>query len=294
VPRKVIDREDHFDDNDELEGTEMAPSPRPAMPMDEADRVRNNQFPTAPHISPKVLLEQEKARRAAAEEELKQVKAAGQALAADGIITVQGFQLTPTGLRSPEMISPNAWVDVGRLLAKLEGSLQWLVGDWIVYGEAIKWGDTEALAGELGCAVQTVYDYASVSRKVQFSIRIENLSFAHHRLVTSMTPDFQSYALKFAAHHKYSVAEMRRWIKLDMPEEGLPKEPPALKQADTPALPAGNTLDSDSISTYVSDFNRVMSDPGVVDRLSQAERNEIIRRSNHAHAEFIRRLKGGK
>lgn len=171
------------------------------------------------------------------QEELAQVRAAGQALATDGTLTVQGFQLSPTGLIAPETITSDAWVDVGRLLAKLEGSLQWLIGDWIVFGESIRWGDIPALAQELGFAVQTLYDYASVCRKVQFSTRIENLSFAHHRLVMSMTPDFQTYALKFAAHNKYSVAEFRKWIKADMPEEGLP-ESTANPPQPTTALPA--------------------------------------------------------
>jgi hypothetical protein len=286
MPKKVIDRADMFEaDDDELEGTEMSLSPRPYMPMDEADRVRNNQFPTAPHISPKVLLEQEKARRAAVEEELAHVRAAGQALAADGTIVVQGFQLTPTGLMAPETISPDAWVDVGRLLAKLEGSLQWLVGDWIVYGEAIQWGDIPSLAQELGFATQTLYDYASVSRKVQFSIRIENLSFAHHRLVMSMTPDYQTYALQFAAHHKYSVADFRKWIKLGMPEEGL------LNDALTPTLPASTAVVKDrEWADLRSDVERISLNPSVIHSMPADERKAIAKRLE----KLLKLLKGGK
>jgi hypothetical protein len=274
MPKKVIDRADMFgSDDDEMEGTEMVPSSRPYMPMDEADAVRNNQFPTTRHVSPKVLLEQEKARREELETELAQARAAGQALASDGTIVVQGFQLTPTGLMAPQTVSPDAWVDVGRLLAKLEGSLQWLVGDWLVYGEAIQWGDIPALAQELGFAVQTLYDYASVSRKVQFSIRIENLSFAHHRLVMSMTPDYQSYALQFAAHQKYSVAAMRKWIKLGMPEEGL------LDEQEQPALLAAAPVVKDrEWDNLRSDVERISHNPSLIQSMSADERKAIAQR----------------
>jgi hypothetical protein len=146
------------------------------------------------------------------------------AVASDGTLSVHDFQLTPKGLIAPAGISPDAWVDMGRLLAKLEGSLQWLIGDWIVYGESIQWGDIPALAKELGFSDQTLHDYAYVARKIDFSIRIEKLSFAHHRLVAALPREQQIEALEWAAaQDKLTVAAFRKLIHPALPD-GKPSE----------------------------------------------------------------------
>jgi hypothetical protein len=133
----------------------------------------------------------------------------------DGTLMVHGFQLTSTGLIAPESASSDAWIDLGRLLARLEGSLQWLIGDWIVYGEAIRWGDIPALAKELGFSDQTLRDYAYVARNVQLSIRIDKLSFGHHQVVAPLSPQEQWDALQYAAEHNLSIAAFRKVLRGD-------------------------------------------------------------------------------
>lgn len=227
MPRKVIDRADMFEaDDDELEGTEMAPSSRPYMPMDEADRVRNNQFPTAPHISPKVLLEQEKARTQQLEFDLAQAKAAGQVLASDGTINVHNFQLTPSGMIAPEEARFEDWEQVGHLLFRLEGSIQWLVGDWLLYGEQVKWGETDEIAKALGRETQTLYHYKSICLAFEFCRRRQNLTFGHHEGVRRLSHEDQERALDYAEQEGLSVAAFRKWLKGPTPD-------------DIPALPAG-------------------------------------------------------
>ena len=134
----------------------------------------------------------------------------------NGGLSIQGFQFSPTGLIPPSspQVTHEAWKQVGKLLFRLEGSIQWLIGDWLAYGVDVKWGDIPKLAKELGKAEQTLHDYTSVARRVQFSFRKENLSYTHHVVAVNadLTTEQLEYALNYAAEHQLSVAAFRRWI----------------------------------------------------------------------------------
>jgi len=146
----------------------------------------------------------------------------------DGTLIVHGFQLTPTGLIPPENMSFEAWDQVGTLLLKLEGSIQWLIGDWIVYGQEVSWGDLPKLAESLDRDLDTLYNYASVSRKVQSWLRNQDLSYNHHRAVAHLTPEQQKFALDHAAEYKLPVAKFRKWIA---------EQQGQIDQSNPPALP---------------------------------------------------------
>lgn len=60
---------------------------------------------------------------------------------------------------------------------------------------------------------ETVWQYAYVARSVEYSIRIEGLSFAHHQVVASMKPEQQRYWLDIASTQGLSVAKLRKAIK---------------------------------------------------------------------------------
>lgn len=132
--------------------------------------------------------------------------------------TDEGFRfgrinLTAIGLPPDTDLSPEEFESLGEMLARLEGSLQWLLGDWLAYGET-RWGETAAhIAEAVGLDVNTLYSYASVCRNVQFLIRIKNLSFSHHRLVAALPPDSQRHWLELADEHDWSVATMKSHIQ---------------------------------------------------------------------------------
>jgi hypothetical protein len=155
-------------------------------------------------------------------------------VAQDGTLMVQGFQFTPTGLIAPEDFDEKAWDQIGQLLFKLEGSLQWLIGDWIVYGNQVGWGDIPKLSQKLGREAQTLRDYSYVSRKIHLSFRNDKLTYTHHVVAAkaNLEPEQLEYAFAGALHFGFSVSEFRKWINLDMPETGLPAE------HETRALPA--------------------------------------------------------
>lgn len=137
------------------------------------------------------------------------INESGIQIADDGAISAYEFRMTGIGI-DPESRSLNEekWRQLGDLLFRFERSIQWLIGDWLAYGEANNWGNTEKIAEDFGYEVKTLYDYTNVARTVPFSVRTENLSFGHHKLVarTTMTEEEQSMWLEKAEIGDYDAA----------------------------------------------------------------------------------------
>jgi hypothetical protein len=130
----------------------------------------------------------------------------------DDTLLVHDFQFTSKGMIAPDNFDPETWEHVGNLLFKLEGSLQWLIGDWLVYGVERKYGDLASFASRFGRDERTLSDYIYVASKVKMSVRTDNLSFGHHKLVTTLNPEQQAHALRVAAEQGMSVAVFRKWL----------------------------------------------------------------------------------
>lgn len=143
----------------------------------------------------------------------------------DGSFQYGRFWLSKTGLTIPEDITADEWGQMGLVLLHLQGSLQWLLGDWLAFGETRQWGETyRQVAEEFGKEVETLWTYTFVARSVNYSIRIEELSFSHHRLVAGLkTPDgspdveTQTYWLTQAKQNRWTLSQMREAMKDDPP-----------------------------------------------------------------------------
>jgi hypothetical protein len=114
-------------------------------------------------------------------------------------IRVGAFVWTTVGLRVDGEINRADWEETGKLLRRLDISLQWLIGDLIVAGEELKYGDLVAIATMFDFEPGTIYNYAYVARKVEISLRSEVLSFGHHQVVAPLSPEEQRKWLKRAA-----------------------------------------------------------------------------------------------
>jgi hypothetical protein len=57
---------------------------------------------------------------------------------------------------------------MGVYLVQMHGAVQWLFGDWLAFGEDVKWGDVPTISAETGIEEKTLYDYTYVARNVQF------------------------------------------------------------------------------------------------------------------------------
>ena len=130
----------------------------------------------------------------------------------DGALGFRAFRLTRIGLQSGDA-SYEDWMALGDFLWQVEGSLQWLIGDWIVMGESVYGQTYEQIAAVTGYAIPTLYDYAYVAANVQFSVRTENLSFGHHKLIAALSPEDQRYWLEQAAAGGWSISALRKALK---------------------------------------------------------------------------------
>ncbi len=121
------------------------------------------------------------------------------------------FSITPTGIQFSDDITEPEWATLGGKLGELHNSMSFAIGDWLNYANT-RWGERydEAMA-ITGLSYKTLATYAHVSRKVQFSTRVENLDHSIHRTVAKLKdPDEQKYWLGVAQKNKLSV---RRLIK---------------------------------------------------------------------------------
>lgn len=122
------------------------------------------------------------------------------------------FEPTARGLVIHGKPTYENWVGYGRRLEFVEGAIQWLIGDWLNYGER-KWGEMYAQAVTKEQA-KTWRNYKWVSDRVKLSLRKDNLSWSHHQMVAPLDPSEQEIWLLIAKQKGWSANELRRQIQL--------------------------------------------------------------------------------
>src|SRR5437667_7006511 len=103
------------------------------------------------------------------------------------------------------------WEHCGTVLRRIEGAVQFWIGDWLNYGEHA-YGEKYAQAVNETQA-DTWKNYAWVSHQVKKSTRVDDLSWSHHREVAKFhdAPDIQRELLQQAAG--LSVSEFRAVVR---------------------------------------------------------------------------------
>jgi hypothetical protein len=124
------------------------------------------------------------------------------------------FIPTPTGLVATGNATVYEWRDFGKQLRQVTGAVQWLIGDWLNYGET-RYGEKYKEAIEAtGYDYQTLANEKQISRRFELSRRRENLSWAHHAEVAGLRPDeMGDDLLKRAENEGWSVKELRKVVK---------------------------------------------------------------------------------
>lgn len=123
------------------------------------------------------------------------------------------FSITLTGIQFNEDLSFEEWDSLGQKLAPLGRSIGFVIGDWINYGEG-RYGQKydEALT-RTGLTYQTLRDFSYVARKIEMSLRNDNLDFSQHRVVAKLkTPEEKQHWLDMADRHDMSVRRLRKSI----------------------------------------------------------------------------------
>lgn len=164
----------------------------------------------------------------ALEEEVSELRAIAAQVQEGHVVSMGRCQITPIGLQLPDDLSRDEWEQIGDQLALLDGALQWMIGDWLAFGEDKQYGKIIELAEQLGKEAGTLYNWAWTSRELPQPVqRYEELSHTHHQVVISMVKDPQERQdwLQKAAYGEviredgtrkvWSVARLKREIKGD-------------------------------------------------------------------------------
>lgn len=139
------------------------------------------------------------------------------------------YEVTATGLRVRRDSTPDEWKQLGEGLKKLDDAKQWAIGDWLVDGKR-HYGDGlyQKAAELLGMTEGTLRQYKSLADVIQLSIRIDNLTHAHHQVAQGIKhlvtvdgqlaygdADYDKIAefLADAEKNGWTVAELRGRVK---------------------------------------------------------------------------------
>jgi N6-adenosine-specific RNA methylase IME4 len=123
---------------------------------------------------------------------------------------------TSTSWTAPKSLSFERWHDIGARLSKVEGAIQWWLGDWWAHGEHA-YGERVAELGEGGALAGmnfgTIMNYGWVASSIETSRRREVLFFNHHEAVASLTSKQQERWLAIAVRDKLTVAQFRAMLR---------------------------------------------------------------------------------
>lgn len=128
-------------------------------------------------------------------------------------LDLEHFKLGPTGLVVKGKPSFDEWSNIGGMLRLFEQGVQWLLGDWVNFGEG-EWGDKTAQVIDAERFTEsTIRVYAWTAAKVPPKNRIPGLSYSHHQTVAEFTPSEQEKWLTRALKHDWSISDLKREIK---------------------------------------------------------------------------------
>jgi hypothetical protein len=123
------------------------------------------------------------------------------------------FSITPTGIEFNEELSFDEWDSLGQKLAPIGKSIGFIIGDWINYGEARYGAKYDEALKRTGLAYKTLRNLSYVSRKVELSLRKDNLDWCKHETVAKLkTNDEKEFWLGMAEKHDLSVRRLRKSI----------------------------------------------------------------------------------
>src|SRR6266700_4123908 len=126
-------------------------------------------------------------------------------------MTVASFHLSQNGLRPVGTPTFVQWLECGQFIRNTEQSVQFWIGDWLVYGEqAYGKTDYEQALQETGLSYQTLRIYKHVASALPLSLRRNKVSFHHHKEVANLAPEIQIRLLQQAETEAWPLVKLRQ------------------------------------------------------------------------------------
>jgi len=187
------------------------------------------------------------------------------------IISSTHFKATSTGLIIEGEPSVENWLEYGEKIKQVQGAIQWVLGDWLNYGERAYGEKYSQALDETGYSYDTLRHVALVAVKVEPSRRKHNLSWSHHLEVIKLNPDEQDFWLGKAEEENLSTKQLRAAIQRDKREKGLQERigdtelQPAICQGDC-AICLDKMPECDMLLTEPPDGRQTEDIPELVDK----------------------------
>lgn len=124
------------------------------------------------------------------------------------------FTPTPVGLMANGEATIKEWISFGKELKAVGGAIQWLIGDWLNYGET-RYGEKYKAAIEAtGLDYGTLRNEKWVAQRFELSCRHDNMPFGFHMEVAGVRPEeLADELLNKAEAEAWSVKELRSAVK---------------------------------------------------------------------------------
>ncbi len=150
------------------------------------------------------------------------------------------FTLARTGLTMKEGASFEEWRRMYEALLRIEGAIQWWIGDLLNY-EGGKYGSmyVEAIKTS-GAAYQTLRNYKWVAKAIEMSARADNLGWKAHERIAALPENVRKETIDLAAEEKWTEREARKYVRAFNHKAN---------KKDRPPLPEGK-------------FDVILADPG--------------------------------
>lgn len=118
--------------------------------------------------------------------------------------------VTPTSYAPPSDLSFETWCSIVERLLPASQALQWWAGDLLLYGAHHYRGALLEVVKLTGLSRDTILDYVRIAREVKY--RRADVSYSHHRVVATLSPEDQRKWLDKAAEQKLSVKDLKALI----------------------------------------------------------------------------------
>lgn len=115
-------------------------------------------------------------------------------------IDIGGLRLSETGIIQNGAVTWEQWYNTGLLIQRCDGSIQWWIGDWLIFGEGRpEWGDKyEQAISIFNLPYNTLAAYKKVALAFDVKRRLPNLSWSAHQAVAYLDAPVQNKILKEA------------------------------------------------------------------------------------------------
>ena len=125
---------------------------------------------------------------------------------------IGNFEFTRRGMIVHGEPAFEEWADVVSSFLTIAGTIQLCLGDLLNYGERA-YGEKYSQFLDVR-SYGTLATWAWVARSVDFSMRIENLSFEHHRKVAPLPPPEQDRLLREAEKKGWSSSRLGEEVRI--------------------------------------------------------------------------------